>query len=112
MVKNEALNKSMVCSKEKSGAKLAKLFYEVIGKNDDLKLVRIDLQTGRHHQIRVQFSSRGFPLYGDQKYGTGPKGEQIALWAYKVNFKHPTKDEVVSLEDKPKRVGVWKNFSI
>ena len=111
MIKNEALNKSMVCSKQKSGAKLAKLYYEVIDKYNDLKLVKIDLQTGRHHQIRVQFSSRGFPLYGDQKYGSGPKGEQIALWAYRVNFKHPTKDEVVSLEDKPKSVGVWKNFS-
>ncbi len=110
MIKNEALNKSMVCSKDKHGAKLAKLSYEVIGQKDDLKLVRINLVTGRHHQIRVQFSSRGCPLYGDQKYGSGPKNEQIALWAYKISFKHPTKDDIMEFEDMPKPIGIWKDF--
>ncbi len=112
MIKNEALNKSSVCSKDKKGAKFAKLSYETINTlnngSETLKLVKIDLETGRHHQIRVQFSSRGFPLYGDQKYGSGPKGEQIALWAYIVEFKHPTKDEIMVFEDKPKKVGIWK----
>ena len=126
MIKNEALNKSMVCSKDKHGAKLAKLSYEVIAstnghensmrsfdvssKQSVLRLVRINLETGRHHQIRVQFSSRGYPLYGDQKYGSGPKGEQIALWAYKLSFKHPTKDEIMEFTCFPKPVGVWKKF--
>jgi len=110
MIKNETLNKSMVCNKEKHGAKLAKLSYEVLSEYDNLKLVRIDLETGRHHQIRVQFSSHGYPLYGDQKYGIGPKGEQIALWAYKVSFKHPTKDEILTFECKPKAIGIWKKF--
>ena len=110
MVKNEALNKSMVCSKDKHGAKLAKLSYEVIKQKENLKLVRINLETGRHHQIRVQFSSRGYPLYGDQKYGSGPKGEQIALWAYKISFKHPTKDEIMEFECMPKSIGIWKDF--
>ncbi|MBR6253379.1 MAG: RluA family pseudouridine synthase [Clostridia bacterium] len=110
MIKNEALNKSMVCSKDKHGAKLARLSYEVIGQKDDLKLVRINLETGRHHQIRVQFSSRECPLYGDQKYGSGPKGEQIALWAYKISFKHPIKDDIMEFEDMPKPFGIWKDF--
>ncbi len=115
MIKNEALNKSMVCSKTKKGAKLAKLSYKVVSKAESdkgmpLKLVEINLETGRHHQIRVQFSSRGCPLYGDQKYGTGQKGEQIALWAYKIEFKHPTKDEIISLEDRPAKKGVWAKF--
>ncbi len=110
MIKNEALNKSMVCSKDKNGSKLAKLSYEVISNVDNLKLVKIDLETGRHHQIRVQFSSRGFPLYGDQKYGKGPKGEQIALWAYSISFKHPTKDETMEFTLFPKPFGVWKKF--
>ena len=110
MIKNEALNKSMVCGKEKHGAKLAKLSYDVIKSNNDLKLVKINLETGRHHQIRVQFASRGNYLYGDQKYGIGPKGEQIALWAYKLLFKHPTKDEVMEFECMPKSIGIWKEF--
>ena len=110
MIKNEALNKSTVCNKEKHGAKFAKLSYEVIAFKNDLKLVRINLETGRHHQIRVQFSSRGCPLYGDQKYGSGPKNEQIALWAYRISFKHPTKDEIMEFECKPKAIGVWDGF--
>ena len=112
MIKNEALNKSSVCNKGKKGAKLAKLSYEVINGNETspLRLVKINLETGRHHQIRVQFSSRGFPLYGDQKYGIGPKETQIALWAYKISFKHPTKDEVMEFECKPKKIGIWKDF--
>lgn len=113
MIKNEALNKSMVCGKDKHGAKLARLSYEVIATADEgsiKKLVKIHLETGRHHQIRVQFSSRGCPLYGDQKYGSGPKNEQIALWAYKISFKHPTKDEVMTFECLPKPVSAWKAF--
>ena len=116
MIKNEALNKSMTCSKEKHGAKFAKLEYELLESCGDetspLRLVKIHLKTGRHHQIRVQFSTRGYPLYGDQKYGTGPKGEQIALWAYKLEFKHPTKDEIMTFELKPQKEGIWKEFNI
>ena len=130
--KNEVLNKSMVVSKEKHGAKLARLNYQVlesisIDKSKDfeveheieykkttrsLSLVKINLETGRHHQIRVQFASRNNSLYGDQKYGSGPKGEQIALWAYQIHFKHPVKDEWLTLECKPKKIGIWSNFEI
>ena len=124
MIKNEALNKSMVCTKDKRGAKFAKLSYEVMESHNcpvedtcgvhskALKLVKINLETGRHHQIRVQFSSRGYPLYGDQKYGKGPINEQIALWAYKLSFKHPTKDEIMEFMCLPKSIGVWKYFKI
>ena len=115
MYKNETLNKSMVCSKEKKGAKEAKLKYKIIDtkklENKKYSIIYIELYTGRHHQIRVQFSSRKCPLYGDQKYGNGPKGQQIALWSYKLSFKHPTKDEVMTftiLPDTSK--GVWSLF--
>lgn len=110
--KNEALNKSMVVSKDKHGAKLARLKYRVLEtiSTSNLSLVKIDLETGRHHQIRVQFASRGNSLYGDQKYGSGPKGEQIALWAYQIKFKHPVKDEWLTLECKPKAIGIWSKF--
>ena len=67
------------------------LYYD---KDKDLSLVDIDLKTGRHHQIRLQMSNRGFPLYGDQRYGLGEK-DQIKLFAYKLKFIHPvTKEEM------------------
>ena len=67
LYKKEALNKSMVVSKDKHGAKLSKLSYKTLKTEEKLSLVEIELETGRHHQIRVQFSSRGNALYGDQK---------------------------------------------
>ena len=111
LLKDEALNKSKVVSCEKHGAKLASLSYEVLEEKDNLSLVKINLETGRHHQIRVQFANIEHALYGDQKYGKGPKNTQIALWAYKLEFKHPTKDEIITFECKPRRVGAWENFN-
>ncbi len=99
--KNEALNMSKVVSSDKHGAKLARLSYEVIEEKDNLSMVKINLETGRHHQIRVQFANCGHSLYGDQKYGNGPSNTQIALWAYKISFKHPVKDELVEFEELP-----------
>lgn len=112
LYKDEALNTTKVVSKDKEGAKLAKLSYKVLEEKDNLSLVEIALETGRHHQIRVQFSSRGHSLYGDQKYGNGPKNTQIALWAYKLEFKHPVKDEVMTFECMPKKIGIWEKFNI
>lgn len=67
------------------------LYYD---ESKDLSLVDVDLKTGRHHQIRLQMSNRGYPLYGDQRYGLGEKA-QIALFAYKLSFVHPvTKEEM------------------
>ncbi len=76
--------------------KLAILDYELIKRKNNLALVKIQLQTGRSHQIRVQFSSRNHSLYGDQRYNKNAKvGQQIALHAYKITFKHPITNEVV-----------------
>lgn len=110
LFKDEALNKSKVVSKDKKGAKLAKLNYEVIAEVNGRSLVKIDLETGRHHQIRVQFSHAGHPLVGDQKYGRTNPGVQIALWAYELEFKHPTKDEIMKFNCYPKKVGAWSEF--
>lgn len=110
LYKNEALNKSLVVSKEKKGAKLARLSYEVLEEHEDLSLVKINLETGRHHQIRVQFSHHGHPLVGDQKYGKSAPGVQIALWAYEIEFKHPTKDEMMKFSCMPQKVGAWRKF--
>lgn len=105
--KDEALNMSKVVSKDKKGAKLARLTYEVLAEKNDLSLVKINLETGRHHQIRVQFSNAGHSLYGDQKYGKGSIGKQIALWAYRLEFKHPVKDEIMKFEALPEKNDVF-----
>ena len=87
-----------------SNGKEASLDYEVLKRKDNLALVKINLHTGRSHQIRVQFASRKHPLYGDQRYNKDAKiGEQIALHAYKISFKHPISNEEISFISKPER---------
>ncbi len=72
------------------GAKRAKLTYRVLEEGDGCALVKIRLQTGRHHQIRVQMAACGAPLYGDAKYNPGAqRGQQIALCASRLSFTHP-----------------------
>ena len=73
--------------------KYAELSYNLISYVDGLSLVKINLKTGRSHQIRVQFSSRGFPLYGDQRYNSNAKKDQIALFASSLEFMHPISKE-------------------
>lgn len=91
--------------------KLCKLFYKVLERNkqENLSLVSINLETGRHHQIRVQFSSRGYPLYGDQRYGRQDK-KQIALFANRLEFVHPVKKEVMIFEKNPSKEAPWSLF--
>lgn len=100
--------KAFVTTKEKG--KYSLLEYNVIDIKDKLNLVKIDLKTGRHHQIRVQFANIGFPLYGDQLYGKNDK-QQIALFAYKITFIHPTTKEIMEFKLVPK-YGVFKQFNI
>lgn len=91
--------------------KEAILSYKVIKFKDNLSLVKILLTTGRSHQIRVQFSSRNHPLYGDQRYNKDAKvGEQIALWAYKVSFIHPTTKKPLTLVSSIPNTSPWKKF--
>ena len=89
------------------------LDYELIEYKDNLSLVKINLKTGRSHQIRVQFSSRGHALYGDQKYNSNSKvGEQIALFANSITFNHPiTKEELTFELDLPNRKP-WNKFKV
>ena len=104
-------NGNSIVSNEKEG-KYSELEYEVIERDYKNKktLVRINLKTGRHHQIRVQFSSRNYPLCGDQRYGKKDK-TQIALFAYRLEFYHPTKKEKMHFELMPKAVDNWKGFT-
>lgn len=81
--------------------KEAILEYNLIEYKNNMSLVDINLITGRHHQIRLQMSHHGYPIYGDQKYGIDKEGIQIHLWAYKLKFKHPVKDEMMEFEYLP-----------
>ena len=105
LYKDEKLKKSMVVDKSHLKAKLSELNYEVIGYNDDKTIVKINLITGRHHQIRVQFSNIGYPLVGDQLYGKENK-KQIMLYAYKLEFIHPTTKEKMTYQILPN----WKEL--
>ncbi len=90
LVKDAKTNLSKVVDEATPGAKKAKLNYTLVAKKVingvNTSLVKIQLITGRHHQIRVQFSSRGLPLYADAKYGKAIRGENIALCACELTF--------------------------
>ena len=85
-----------------ASGKLAKFKYQVIASVQNLSLVKINLITGRKHQIRAQFAYHGYPLWGDQKYNdNASSGEQIALWAVNIKFKHPVRDEIMNFTSLP-----------
>ena len=103
-------NSSKITTKDKG--KIAKLKYEVISENKEkkLSLVRVNLETGRHHQIRVQLANINHPLYGDQRYGIRDN-KQIALLSYKLGFEHPVKKEVMTFEISPPNSEPWKTLN-
>lgn len=120
MVKDGRTNTSRICTKETPGAKLARLHYQVVkiykGTQPVTSLVKIKLDTGRHHQIRVQMAHLGCPLVGDRKYGEISAGRSdsgrlitennnttLNLCAYRLEFKHPVtgKEMIFELPDKP-----------
>jgi len=84
------------------GSKQAVLDYQVIATRKHCSLVKVELLTGRSHQIRVQFAAIGHPLVGDQKYGKQIKEHvQIALWSYQLEFNHPTQHQWLVFCSKP-----------
>lgn len=93
-------------------AKEARLDYKVIENTDKLSLVEIALHTGRPHQIRVQFSNIGHPLYGDQKYGAvlNKEGQQIALWSNTIKLPHPVSKEEMIFKSNPPKEFPWDVF--
>jgi 23S rRNA pseudouridine1911/1915/1917 synthase len=108
--KDEKKNTSYVVKASKKNAKEAILDYEVLkyDAKEDVSLVKINLHTGRHHQIRVQFSSRMHALYGDTKYHGKGGNAQLCLWAYKLSLIHPTTKEELTYIDLPESKGIWK----
>ena len=110
LLKNQQKNISRVVKEETKNSKLAKLDYETLKYNSeiDLSVLKVLLHTGRHHQIRVQLSSRGHSIYGDQKYGTRGRGKQIALWAYKLTIIHPITKKEMTFTSIPELNKTWK----
>jgi 23S rRNA pseudouridine1911/1915/1917 synthase len=90
LLKNPDTNMVKAVSKDTPGSKYAELNYQQIDYKDSFSLVKVELITGRSHQIRVQFSNLGHPLYGDKRYGKGNDKGDIALYAYELSFYHPT----------------------
>lgn len=91
LVKDEKNNVVNLATRSDYGAKEAILDYEVLDAKNNMSLVKVDLLTGRSHQIRVQMSKQNNTvIYGDFKYGDKAHGGNLALWAYELKFKHPT----------------------
>lgn len=110
LLKNQQKNISKVVKEGTKNSKIAKLDYETLKYNSeiDLSVLKVLLHTGRHHQIRVQLSSRGHSIYGDQKYGTRGRGKQIALWAYKITIIHPITKKEMTFTSIPELNKTWK----
>ena len=110
LLKDERNNKSKAVPEGTKNSKLAILDYDVLKYDADLNLsvLKIHLHTGRHHQIRVQLSSRNHSIYGDQKYGGRGHGKQLTLWAYELQLFHPTTNEKMIFRSMPEKIGSWK----
>lgn len=109
LVKDGKTNTSRVGKATEKDAKKAVLEYEVLSKAEEKCLVKVKLGTGRHHQIRVQMSNMGCPIWGDTKYGRqeadGRAWKQIALCAYRLEFTHPKTKKKMSFEIEPQGEG-------
>lgn len=114
LLKDNRKNKVTIVGKNKEKSKNAILNYKKLAHKNNMSLLKVKLETGRSHQIRVQLSGIGHPLYGDQKYGAevNKVGEQIALWSHKLIFKHPTKDEMIEITSYPPKMEPWEKFNI
>ncbi len=111
LFRDKQKNKTYTVKTMRKGVKEASLEYKIIGENEGFSLADILLHTGRTHQIRAQFSGRGFPLYGDRKYG-GCNGD-LALFAYSLEFVHPVSGKNCVYTAQPdKNVHPWNLFDL
>lgn len=102
LVKDEKTNTVSLATKSDYGAKQAVLDYQVIGQNAGLSLIKVDLLTGRSHQIRVQMSKQNNTvIFGDFKYGDKAHGGNLALWAYMLQFSHPISKKPMTFKVAP-----------
>lgn len=112
LLKHDGKNKSYASEKQKLGSKKAILNYKLIAGLNHYYLLEVDLETGRHHQIRCQLSKIGSPIKGDLKYGFSRSNEDggISLHARKIEFIHPIKKENLSIIAPPPKDVLWNEF--
>lgn len=103
LYKNKRKNQVFAVSSDYPEAKKAILDYEVVESKEGFSLLSVQLHTGRPHQIRVQLSTMGHPIFGDQKYGAhlNTPGQQIALWAHTLSLEHPVRKESLEVYSLP-----------
>lgn len=111
LIRNEKQNKTYV-TKDTNKGKYAELDYEVLKKSDNYQLLKVNLKTGRHHQIRVQLSNIGCPIKGDLKYGfeRSNKDASISLHARELEFLHPVKKEPIKIIAPLPKDSLWQWF--
>ena len=109
LYKDVKKQKMFPVKKLRKGVKEAVLHYQVLKEKDGLALVDVELETGRFHQIRAQFSAHGFPLFGDGKYGSRQKGN-VALHCYTLSFPDPKSGEELHFEIKDRDEEPWRKF--
>lgn len=107
LLRNKAERKTYVVPEPGKDVQEAILHYQTLHSCDGLTRLRIQLETGRTHQIRCQFSSRGMPLVGDRKYSTLPDDCEIALWSYRLAFLHPYTGKPVEFTLEPPADYPW-----
>ena len=107
LLRNKQERKTYIVQEPGKDVQEAILDYRVLNRNQGLTRVRIRLHTGRTHQIRVQFSGRGMPLVGDGKYGRPEDDCNIALWSYRLAFRHPYSGEPMEFILEPPKDYPW-----
>ena len=105
--RDKARRMTYVAETPGKGIQEAVLDYRVLGRGEHFSKVQIRLHTGRTHQIRVQFASRGWPLVGERKYSTLDDLCEIALWSNKIGFRHPSTGETMVFTKEPPQVYPW-----
>jgi len=110
LLRSKPERKTYVVSEPGKDVQEAILNYEVLASTPDLSRVRIELVTGRTHQIRCQFSSRDLPLVGDRKYSTREDDCDIALWSARLSFRHPKTGEELTFTAPPPDEFPWNQF--
>lgn len=111
--RNEKQNKSFVVKSDTKGAKRAVLTYKVIAQGDRYMLLEINLETGRHHQIRCQLAAIGCPIKGDLKYGAKRSNSDggISLHARQIEFVHPVSKQPITITAPVPDDSLWQSFS-
>lgn len=107
LLRNKQERKTYVVREPEKGVQEAILHYQTLSQTENMSRVRIQLETGRTHQIRAQFSSRGLPLVGDRKYSLLEDDCEIALWSYRLAFCHPKTGEKMEFTLEPPRNYPW-----